>query len=130
MSVVEEATAFAQHMTDMRLLAEKALQEAANMMKCFYDEHHQTGPSFKIGDLVLLSNTNLCSTHPARKLDDKHFGPFKIIEQISPVNYQLEVPHHWHLSTHVFHISKLCPFITDPSSVTPPPPPPDLIDNH
>lgn len=86
-SVVEEATAFTQHMTDTRSLAKKALRETANMMKQFYDECHQVGPLFKVGDLVLLSNTNLHSTHLARKLDDKCFGPFWITEQISPINY-------------------------------------------
>ena len=30
----------------------------------------------------------------------------------------------------MFHVSKLCPFIADPTSITPPPPPPDLIDDH
>lgn len=129
-SVVEAATAFAQCMIDTQLLAEKALHEAADMMKRFYNESHQTTPSFKVGDLVLLSNTNLRSTHPARKLDDKHFGPFRITEKISPVNYQLDVPSRWHLSTRVFHVSKLHTFIADSSSTTPPPPPPDLIGDH
>lgn len=86
-SIVEEATTFAQRMVETRSIAEKALQETADMMKRFYDERHQTGPLFEIGDLVLLSNTNLHSTRPARKLDDKHFGPFRIMERISPVNY-------------------------------------------
>lgn len=129
-SVVEEATAFAQRMTDTRLLAEKALRETADTMKRFYDEHHQTAPSYEVGDMVLLNNTNLRSTRPARKLDDKRFGPFRITEQVSPVNYRLDIPRRWHLSTHVFHVSKLRPFIADPTSVTPPPPPPDLIDDH
>lgn len=129
-SIVEEATVFAQHMAETRLLAEKALQETADMMKWFYDGQHQVAPSFKIGDLVLLSNTNLCSTWPARKLDDKCFGPFRITERISPINYRLNIPHRWHLSTHVFHVSKLHPFTVDPSSTTPPPPPLDLIDDH
>lgn len=99
-------------------------------MKQFYDKHHQVSPSFKVGDLVLLSNTNLCSTRPARKLDDKRFGLFRITEQISPINYHLNIPYRWHLSMHVFHISKLHPFTTDLFSITPPPPPPDLIDDH
>lgn len=121
---------FAQHMADTRSPAEKALQEAAMTMKCFYDEHHQLGPSFKVGDLVLLNNTNLHSTCPAQKLDDKCYGPFKITEQISLVNYRLNIPHRWHLSTHVFHVSKLCPFVANPSSFTLPPPPLDLINDH
>ena len=99
-------------------------------MKKFYDKHHQTASSYKVGDMVLLDNTNLHSTRPARKLDDKRFGPFRIMEQVSPVNYRLDIPRRWHLSTHMFHVSKLRPFIADPTSITPPPPPPDLIGDH
>lgn len=99
-------------------------------MKRFYDKHHQIAKSFNIGDLVLLDATNLRSTCPSHKLDDKRFGPFKIVKQISPVNYELELPSHWRLSTNVFHVSKLFPFTSNPNTTNRLPPAPDLIDDH
>lgn len=129
-SIVEGANDFAKRMAEVCSEAEKALQEAADDMKRFYDTRHQEGPKFKVGDLVFLSNVNLRSTCPSRKLDDKHFGPFKITKQISPVNFELDLPHQWSLTTSVFHVSKLKPFTADPFSISAPPPPPDLIADH
>lgn len=117
-------------MTKVCSEAERALQEAAEDMKRFYDNRHQENPKFKVGDLVFLSNVNLRSTRPTRKLDDKRFGPFKIVRQISPVNFKLALPCQWSLSMSVFHVSKLKSFTADPFSTSAPPPPPDLIMDH
>jgi hypothetical protein len=64
--------------------------------------------SFHIGDKVLLSTQDLklAGSGPAHKLRDKYMGPFTVTKQVTPVTYELELPHI--LKVHpVFHVSKL-----------------------
>jgi hypothetical protein len=51
--------------------------------------------------------------YPTRKFVPKHFGPFKIIQKISQVNYKLELPNKWKVHP-VFHIALLAPYIKTP----------------
>jgi Chromo (CHRromatin Organisation MOdifier) domain len=53
-----------------------------------------------------LEGTNLKLSHPKVKLDAKRYGPFKVIEEISPVVFRLELPPHWKIHN-VFHVSLL-----------------------
>ena len=43
------------------------------------------------------------------KLALKRYGPFKVLKEISPVVYHLELPPHWTLHN-VFHASLLMPY--------------------
>lgn len=130
-AVVLEASQFAQSMKDLHERAQQSLTEAATSMKRFADQCHLPPPTFAVGNKVFLDASNLRSTRPSRKFDNKRYGPFIITKCLSPLNYKLALPSHWHLSTNVFHVSKLCPFISDPSSSsTIVPPPPTLISNH
>lgn len=118
-------------MKDLHDFAQRSLTDAATNMKHFADRCRSPPPSFKVGDKVFLDASDLRSTCPSRKLDDKRHGPFTITRVLSPLNYKLALPPHWHLSTSVFHVSKLRPFISDPSGSTSAlPPPPTLISDH
>ena len=70
-------------------------------------ERHYHG--FKEGDQVWLKGTNLRLSHPSVKLAPKRYGPFKVLKEISPVVYHLELPPHWTLHN-VFHASLLTPY--------------------
>jgi hypothetical protein len=71
---------------------------------------NQTPPSqYCIGDQVWLEATNLKFLHQTAKLLAKHHGPFWIVEEISPVAYQLTLPLTWNIHN-VFHASLLCPY--------------------
>jgi hypothetical protein len=59
-----------------------------------------------VGDQVWLEGTNLKLSHPKAKLDAKRYGPFKVIEEILPVVFRLELPSHWKIHN-VFHASLL-----------------------
>jgi hypothetical protein len=61
-------------------------------MKTYADKHRGQLPNFKEGDMVLLDARNLNLQVPTKKLTDKNVGPFKIIKQHGPVNYELELP--------------------------------------
>ena len=68
-----------------------------------------TLPRFQGGDQVWLEGTNLQLSHPSVKLVPKRYGPFKVLKEISPVFYRLELPPHWTLHN-VFHASLLTPY--------------------
>jgi hypothetical protein len=85
---------------------------------------------YHIGDQVWLKGKNLRFPHQATKLNPKRYGPFKIIKEISPVAYQLQLPPSWNIHP-VFHASLLLPYCETPShSPNFSRPPPDLINNE
>ena len=63
-----------------------------------------------------------------RKLSKRAYGPFSVVEVLSPVTYRLDLPKHFKLHP-VFHISRLQPFyeasaeFPDRQQVYSPPPP-------
>ena len=122
---VEAANSFAERMKSTRELAQKSLENAAKDMKKYYDLHHESPIHYKIGERVWLDGSNLSSSRPSKKLDDKRYGPFPIEKIISENAYKLKLPSS--LKIHpVFHVSKLRPFKEDrslhPVDQTRPPP--------
>ena len=88
---------------------------------------HRNTPKFKVGDQVWLEGHNLHVIQPAAKLAPKIYGPFKVIQVMSPVNYHLELPTQWTIHP-VFHIDLLMPYHETPiHSANYLCPPPDLI---
>src|SRR5579863_5686676 len=82
---------------------------------------------WKVGQKVWLEAKNLPLPHGTIKLAPKHHGPFQITRVISPVAYQLQLPHQWNIHP-VFHASLLTPYIeTDSHRPNYSRPPPDLI---
>jgi hypothetical protein len=55
-----------------------ALEKAANDMARFYDVHRKVALEYQVGDEVWLDGQDLQTTQPAKKLDDKWYGPYKI----------------------------------------------------
>src|SRR5258707_1007108 len=87
-----------------------------------------TPPSqFKINDQVWLDAKNLRLPYQTTKLAPKHYGPFRVNKEVSPVAYQLNLPASWSIHD-VFHASLLLPYqenaIHGPNFSRPPP---DLI---
>ena len=70
-------------------------------------------PDYKVGDLVWLSTRNLKTHRACKKMDDKWFGPYPIIEIINSRAYKLQLPHDMHIHP-VFHASLLRLAATDP----------------
>ena len=61
-------------------------------MAHFYDAHHQTAITYKIGDKVWLNAQNIATTHPMKKLDCKWLDPYTINKVVSPNAYGLHLP--------------------------------------
>ena len=82
---------------------------------------------YNTGDQVWLEGKNLQLPHQVTKLAPKRYGPFKIIKEISPVAYQLQLPPTWTIHN-MFHASLLSPYSETPShGPNFSQPPPDLI---
>jgi hypothetical protein len=88
------------------------------------------GRTFKEGDQVWLEGRNLHLDQPSAKLAPKRHGPFVVKRVLSPITYQLTLPHQWKIHD-VFHVDLLTPYIeTDFHGPNYTRPPPDLIDGE
>jgi hypothetical protein len=88
------------------------------------------GRTFKEGDQVWLEGRNLHLDQPSAKLAPKCYGPFIIKRVLSPITYQLTLPHQWKIHD-VFHVDLLTPYVKmefhGPNYTRPPP---DLINGE
>ena len=115
-----------------RLRAQAALRHAQQLLKertkRKKGERHYRG--FKEGDQVWLEGTNLRLSHPSAKLAPKQYGPFRVLKEISPIIYRLELPPHWTIHN-VFHASLLTPYReTTEHGTNFHEPPPELIEGE
>jgi len=106
---------FVQRMQASRKEAEAALQQAADDMARYYDQHRSAAVEYKVGDKVWLEGKDIKTDRPSQKLSDRRYGPFKITKVVSPNVYQLALPPSMKLHP-VFHTVKLRPFVPDPIS--------------
>jgi hypothetical protein len=85
---------------------------------------------YNVEEQVWLEAMHLNMKHQKTKLAPKRYGPFKIMKEISPVAYQLELPATWGIHP-TFHMSLLSPY-RETTSHGPnfSRPPPDLIEGE
>ena len=121
LSKVKNPTAakWTQDMVDTLSQAKVNLQLAKDRQKSYADAN-RTDVSFKLGDSVLLSTTNLQPKTGNRKLYPRFLGPFKITQVVNDVAYRLNLPETMKIHP-VFHVSLLKPYSAD-GPVQPPPP--------
>ena len=85
---------------------------------------------YKVGNQVWLEATHLKLRHQKTKLAPKHYGPFRVLKEISPVAYKIQLPVSWGIHD-VFHTSLLSPYQeTAAHGPNFSQPPPDLIDGE
>jgi len=84
--------------------AKAALTLAAERMKWYYDQKVQS-VLFKVGNKVLLNLKDYQTIEQA--LWPQYKGPFKIIEKLSLITFQLRMPSHYWVLHPVFYASKL-----------------------
>ena len=121
---------FVEHIKEVQKTTERALTQAAEDMKRFYDRHRGETPDYPVGMKVLLNNTDLAINRPSRKLSERRSGPFKIIEKIGTHAYRLKLPSQWKTVHPVFHVSKLEPYQENPDDPNFSLPPPDIIEGE
>ena len=96
----------------------------------YYNDKHRATPSFQVGDKVLLSLQNIKTIRPTKKFDQRHAGPYKILELIGTHAYRLDLPKNMKIHN-VFHVSLLDSY--DPPFIRgrhQPPPPPVVIEDE
>jgi len=112
-SKVEAADEFIDRIQKATEEAKAALRQAAEDMARFHDVHRGKQVVFKVGDKVWLDSRNIKTTRPAKKLDDKWFGPFPIAEVISDNAYKLKLTPAFSKVHPVFNITMLRRFNAD-----------------
>ena len=100
-------------------------------MKATYDHHRQDARDYNEGDQVWLEGTNLKSRRPSQALNERRYGPFKIVEKIGASAYRLDIPDTWKIHD-VFNESLLTPYRPPAfrNQVPPGPPPVEIIDDE
>ena len=87
-------------------------KNCANAIRVLNKVANQKGPppsQFQIKEQVWLDTSHLKLPHQKVKLTPKCLGPFRIVQEISPVAYCLELPVNWRVHD-VFHASLLTPY--------------------
>jgi hypothetical protein len=79
-------------------------------MKKYADQSRIEPPSFELGNLVMLNRKKIKTYRPARKLDHNMYGPFEILDIISPTAVLLHLPKTWKIHP-FFHVSLIEPFV-------------------
>ena len=113
---------FVDQMKRIHQEAESALWQVQETMKRNYDR--------KKGDRVWLEWTNILTDRPAKKLDNKRHGPFKIVKKVGTASYKLKLPTTWKKIHPVFNEVYLSPYSPPkyPSQKQPDPPPPIIVE--
>jgi hypothetical protein len=129
---VPAAGQFAHQMKSIHEEAAAALRQSADKAKRSHDAHARPSTEYKPGSKVYLEATNITTTRPMKKLDDKRHGPFEIIEKVGASAYKLKLPNSWSAVHPVFNESLLTLF-REPqfhSQQKPSPPPPEIIEGQ
>ena len=90
----------------------QSLQTAAEQAANFYNQSHKD-QTFAPGELSRLSSKNITTKRPSKRLDNKRYGPFEVLERIGAVAYRPKLPDAYTIHD-VFHVSLLEPYTVRP----------------
>jgi len=88
----------------IRNQAQEAMKRAQSMWR-----KDKEWTEYQVDQKVWLEAKNIKTTQPTTKLRALRYGPFKIINKLGPVTYQLMLPKGWKIHN-VFHASLLLPY--------------------
>jgi len=72
--------------------AKKPIEIAREAMKRQFDKKRRNTQGLKTGDNVWLKAKNIHLNRSSKKLNQKRYGPFKILKNIGQGAFQLELP--------------------------------------
>ena len=70
-SKVHEANKSVEQLQELRQTVHDALEKSSQMMKKYADRKRRPSPEYKEGDKVWLDSSNIQTTRPTKKLEDK-----------------------------------------------------------
>lgn len=73
---------------------------------CYRAIDFRLGPDYRLGQWVWLSTHDLRLRLPCRKLSPRYVGLLKILRQINPVSYELDLPLNYRVCSTI-HVSLL-----------------------
>lgn len=103
------AYAYTADLTALHSFLQQEIIKANQTAAIHYDKRHQPAPTFDVGDKVWLSTEYIKTKRPAKKLDHRYIGPFKIIERISSHAFRLKLNPGMKIHN-VFHVRLLEPY--------------------
>ena len=130
-ATVPAATAYIDQLVKVHEEVKAALDRSKAEMKEVYDRHRQDAVDYQESDLVWLEGTNLKSLRPSQALNERRYGPFKILEKIGASAYRLEIPDAWKVHN-VFNEALLTPYHAPvfENQEDAPPPPAEMVGDH
>ena len=109
--------------------AKTRLEKAQKMMAIKNPSNKKFWP-YQKDDQVWIKGTNLKTLYPSAKLAPKHYGPFKVMRQLSPAVYEIRIPHQWKVHN-MFHANLITPYKETAIHVLNySQPPPDLVNGE
>ena len=123
------ANEFIEEMKSSQQIVKSTLKMASYNMKQFHDQKVQPPIEYKLGNLVLLKATNIKTKQPSKKLNNKRYGPFKVVKKEGLMSYCLKLDKLWHQIHPIFHECLLHPYHQGdfPSQKQALPPPPEIV---
>ena len=103
------AQLYAHRMQITHLKAHAALDQKRESMSKYYDRKAKQQPDIAVGDLVMLNAKNIWTKRPTKKLSQKLYGPFKVMEKRGNRAFKLEISPWWKIHP-IFHVSHLEPY--------------------
>ena len=75
--------------------ASTALKEAAERMKIQYNKSKQQVRRYKKGDKVYINAEHLPTQRASKKLDQRYYGPYEVMEAVGPSAYRIRILESW-----------------------------------
>ena len=107
--VNEAATTLIENLYTTLQQAQENISKAQMNQAKYANQHRRELESWKIGDRVMLSTTNLKTLGRAPKLCPSYIGPFEIVRVLSKLTYEIKLPANMKIHP-VFHVQYLKPY--------------------
>jgi len=104
--MAEKAKIAVEKLQELHFLLKTQLDKISEKTTITANKKRSEGPDFLEGEMVYVNTKNIKTQRPSKKLDHTKIGPYKILEKLGPVSYELQLPGGMNIHP-VFHKSLL-----------------------
>ena len=104
--MAEKAKIAVEKLQELHFLLKAQLDKISEKTTITANKKRSEGPDFLEGEMVYVNTKNIKTQRPSKKLDHTKIGPYKILEKLGPVSYELQLPGGMNIHP-VFHKSLL-----------------------